>query len=267
MTDIMTCTSSLSNGLDDELRFDYLQAMGINCWEPKSNLELGLQSEIKKTKLQKTEENHLGVIPHEDSAKVNSIQKETKVPIFNKQTVEIKPKENPEQVKNIHTKAYLKLVAWENQNLKKESAKNLLIICRHQIDQPANSFATQNSPSQFMLDYINALEFFVQKYSFGLNIKMAHLSEAGLGKDAVPMDNVLENLQPDIILLLGDETTSHLFGKQVEVASLRGQFVDLNPKYKAVVSYHPYSLIKNSSLKSLALDDLINLADCFSSFE
>ena len=282
--------------LDEETRFAYLQAMGIDCWElksdPQSNLKPDSPATIEKKSEILTDENFVQKVLKQGSqakeipeqAKVTLekvevdfesdnpaiknavIEKESTQVVENNQA-KINQTSNITEKNNTNSSAFLKLVVWGNQNLKQENAKTLLIICRHQIDQPANSFATPTAPSQFMLDYINALQSFIDGKFLGINIRLAHLSEAGLGKEAVPMNNVLQNIQPDAALLLGDETVTHLFGSQVSIASLRGQLVDLEPSYKAFVSYHPFSLIENPSLKSLALDDLINLADYLSTLE
>jgi len=266
-----------TKALDEETRFAYLQAMGIDCWELKSEPQSNLKSESQATGEEKPETLAKEIFDREtlerenteaealtqvDKPVTNAAQEKESVKI-----VENNQTNNILQQYNTGSTAFLKLVSWTNQNLKEENAKTLLIICRHQIDQPANSFATPTAPSQFMLDYINALQSFIEEQSFGINIRLAHLSEAGLGKEAVPMDNILQNIQPDVALLLGDETISHLFDSQVSIASLRGQLVDLDLNYKAFVSYHPFSLIENPSIKSLALDDLINLADYLSSLE
>jgi len=166
-------------------------------------------------------------------------------------------------IQNSPTNQYLKLVNWTNQNLKEQGAKQLLIICRHQVDQPANSFARSNAPSQFMSDYIQALNSFVSSQPFEIKIQLAHLSEAGLGKDSLPMEQVVQEIKPDVALILGDETIAQLSGNSDNVASLRGRLVELGSLPKAIVSYHPFSLIENPALKALALADLNNLAEYF----
>jgi len=148
---------------------------------------------------------------------------------------------------------YLKMVPW---SAGVQSNRSVLIICRHQTDQPAQSFARPNSPSQFMTDYIQALREFLDEEKDDCFIKMGHLSQAGLGKGCADFAEVLKEVKPKLILVLGDETVKELFGKDSEVADLRGRTLTFEPQYHCIVSYHPFSLIKNPALKKLALEDL-----------
>ena len=277
--------------MTEATRIAYLQAMGIDCWIPKS--EQGLAGEITdRQNVQNQEErgreaSQINQSLIDESTDKNGLGDETKnLPTLEKDTADepeqpvneviLSPPKSQTEVneiaaestlksnKHLKSNKYLKLVNWTNQNIREESSKKLLIICRHQIDQPANSFARQNSPSQFMLDYINALIGLVAEPSFELKVQLAHLSEAGLSNESIPMDEVLCDSKPDLVLVLGDETAAHLIDPKADVASLRGRLVSLGQNQKALVSYHPYSLIENSSLKSLALNDLIGLANYLS---
>ena len=269
--------------MTEAMRFAYLQAMDVDCWLPKSDLlaieenlgdKIALTHEDKDT-IERQLTKQLSNEPPGSDGLTDEVKKQ---PALEKaaqaeqanaaiDSKALSPIEGLSKSNNIAVEnkakisSYLKMVGWTNQNIRQENCKKLLIICRHQIDQPANSFARQNSPSQFMLDYINALLGLVQGPSFELKIQLAHLSEAGLSNDSIPMEDVLGDCQPDLILLLGDETAAHLLDKQTNVASLRGRLVDLKKNHKALVSYHPFSMIKNPGLKSLALDDLSNLAN------
>jgi hypothetical protein len=275
--------------MTEELRFAYLQAMEIDCWVPKSELR-SVEENFEIKSKPAAESPTAAKTPLESALIVNQPiieQLIDKQPIGEHdekiipQTLRSEPDRNITQTvfdskdsaqtasfsatkeftpKNkAASNKYLKLVSWTNQTIKEENSKNILIICRHQIDQPANSFARVNSPSQFMLDYINALIGLLPELSFELKIQLAHLSEAGLGKDSSPMDEVLGDCKPDLVLLLGDETAAHLLDKQADVASLRGRLVELEQNHQALVSYHPFSMIENPALKSLALEDLSNL--------
>ena len=137
------------------------------------------------------------------------------------------------------------------------AVKKVMIICRHQIDQPANSFARMNGPSQFMTDYIAALNALLDNSDTQVSIQLAHLSAAGLSADSQPLSEVLSDCQPDLILALGEETINQLFGEELSVASARGKLNSIEERYKVLSSYHPFSLIKNPSLKRLALEDLV----------
>lgn len=268
--------------MTETTRLAYLKAMGINCWLPKS--ERGVVEQIVESKNVQNQQGPDTVTSQTNQTIIDKSSDELKNQHVLENTTtdepaqpvkeailspsESKPKVedfviDPTLKSNKHPKSnkYLKLVNWTNQNIREENSKRLLIICRHEIDQPANSFARQNSPSQFMLDYINALIGLVAEPSFELKVQLAHLSEAGLSKDSVPMEKVLCDHKPNLVLVLGDETAAHLIDPQSDVASLRGRLVSLGQNQKALVSYHPYSLIENSGLKSLALDDLSVLAN------
>lgn len=238
--------------MDDDLRSAYLQAMGIDCWVPKAELEQILPTNGNPS------------IASAYSTLETEVKTDADMELKKKLSVSAQPSEITEKsTPHVAQSAakYLKMVNWSNQIVKQENAKQLLIICRHQIEQPANSFARTHSPSQFMLDYINALLGLLTGQSFELNIRLAHLSEAGLGENAIAMQDVLQKELPDLVLVLGDETVSHLLGNQTTVASLRGQLINLQSPCSALVSYHPFSLIENPSLKSLAFDDLSMVAE------
>jgi hypothetical protein len=161
------------------------------------------------------------------------------------------------------TSQYLKMVNWQHEASNHTNARQLLIVCRHQIDQPASSFAKRNSPSQFMLDYINALLNLLHRSPIDLSISLGHLSEAGLSSDSIKMDQILESSKPDLVLVLGDETVNQLANRVSDVAQLRGRTIVLGDKHRALVSYHPFSLIENPSLKSLAMNDLVQISQYF----
>jgi len=273
------------NVLDEETRFAYLQAMGVECWEPRvgelreDELRKGEQEELRHEKLTFQAEKKSEIIDEKVESESDFLFSSTEKTdqtdreidkLVEKDSLKTLDKTPAAQLQSEQdnsspvSSAFLKLVNWTSHNIETESSKTLLIVCRHQIDQPANSFASANSPSRFMLDYIQGFQSILEKSSSGINIRLAHLSEAGLGKSSVPMGKVLENTQPDIVLILGDETVVHLFGEDANVANKRGQLVELENDFEAFVSYHPFSLIENSSLKSLAFDDLINLANYLS---
>jgi|GEM_PF-2175161 len=195
-------------------------------------------------------------------------------------------------VESKHTersKRFLKMINWRSAPQSKAN-KKLLVICRHHKDQPAHSFARPHSPSQFMLDYINTINGLLESVNSNsssnssknfnhsdvdkseLQIQMAHLTEAGLGNDDLPMSQVVDEIKPDLILLLGDESISHLFNTNSQVAEFRGKLHDLSDNLttaqcKAVISYHPYSLIMNPALKKLALEDLSLLVNILNKLE
>lgn len=268
-----------NNVMTEATRIAYLQAMGIDSWTPKPEQGLDVDNEnaqnpdgqdriINQASHSNIDESNEQDGLGDEGKNLASLEKNTPEEISQPANeVFVSPLENHPEVNdianesNLKTNKYLKLVNWTNQNIREENSKKLLIICRHQIDQPANSFARQNSPSQFMLDYINALIGLVAEPSFELRVQLAHLSEAGLSKDSIAMDDVLHDSKPDLVLVLGDETAVHLLDQKADVASLRGRLVSLGKNQKAMVSYHPYSLIKNSGLKPLALDDLTVVAN------
>ncbi|TQV71457.1 hypothetical protein FLL45_20085 [Aliikangiella marina] len=147
---------------------------------------------------------------------------------------------------------FVKIVPWQSGAPSNDS---LLIICRHQVDQPAQSFARPSSPSQFMMDYIAALQS-LRDEDDPCFVRLGHLSQAGLGKDCVSFDTVLTDINPKVTLILGEETVAELFDSQTKVADVRGKKLSLPDGRPCIVSYHPYSLIKNPQLKPLALEDL-----------
>ncbi len=161
------------------------------------------------------------------------------------------------------TNQALKMVNWQSAG--GDLAKKLLIICRHKTDQPANSFAQKDSPSHFMQSYISALSRFNSNSAAALAksnavndfcFHLAHLAEAGIGNNNQQLEDVLHSLKPDLILVLGEESILQLSGQSIPLAQLRGRFIEMQG-FKALVSYHPYSLIKNPALKANAYEDLV----------
>jgi hypothetical protein len=151
--------------------------------------------------------------------------------------------------------SYLKMVNWKTNPT---ADRSLLIICRHQIDQPAHSFAQPSAPSKFMQDYMQAIEGLLAKNKLSVQIQLAHLTEAGLGNGNVPMGETVNKLNPDLILLLGEESIKHLFDQKLALAECRGKLhqVKTIEVAKALASYHPFSLISEPPLKRLAFEDL-----------
>lgn len=231
--------------LDDATRSVYLKSMGITQWVPR---ESQLEDETPAVEVQFEEKS----IPNQDKtiatpepAEIISPHESTAV--------------NIEPPKSSH---YLKLVNWQNNLLKEEGCKKLLVICRHQIDQPASSFATASSPSQFMLDYINSLLSLLESNDIHIKVELAHLATAGLTEESTPMDKHLSDNSPDLVLVLGDETVKHLLDESLEVSKVRGQLLKYENNQSLMVSYHPYSLITNPAIKSLALEDLKEVSRC-----
>ena len=284
----------LNQSLDEQARHAYLAAMQIEQWIPLAETvgdDLEPENEIKETP---SSEHSAGVAHQSDAAEdavsANSLrhtktaqaetnekesaqldtsreqaivsteesqpelsQPETNQAAGHSDVIESNNDPINDKNKNSH---FLKQVSWSNRVLSEENAKSLMIVCRHQVDQPANSFARISSPSQFMMDYINTLNHFCDISNTEVQIQLAHLSAAGLSEDCIPLSQAVANNQPQLMLILGDETVSHLLGESMEVATCRGQIHQLEDGTKVLVSYHPFSLISNPSLKRLAFEDI-----------
>lgn len=257
--------------LNEKQRLAYLQAMDIPVWVPRlatqesvdntqegfssvaeiaGNMSVVEQVEVV-TQSQEELKNHIDVqeVAH------------TQVEITEQQFDQIDKNQSvASQSKEAHTQ-FLKMVNWKNTS---EAKKSLLIVCRHQTDQPAQSFARPGGPSQFMQDYLQALSDYINLSELAwdgsdLQIQLAHLTEAGLSADSSPMSEKLLDVNPDVILLLGDESVRQLFRSNEQVADLRGKLHQYQ-NYQLLVSYHPYSLICNPELKKLALEDIVLLS-------
>jgi len=266
----MTIVLNASSIMDENLRSAYLDSMGITCWIPKDSEDESSSVEVETIKAAASNIDSIVETRSEPESTKTELANEHQI-ADEKPPVQKEDTRPPSQVIEDTDKSltstrnqYLKLINWQNQIIKEEGNKQLLIICRHQIDQPASSFATSNSPSRFMQDYLNSLISLLEPALFDLKIQMAHLSQAGLGDDAISMDQHIEQSKPNLILLLGEETVSQFLGEESKLAELRGQIVGGNNQPKLLVSYHPFSLIKNPSLKTLALDDLRYLAQYLS---
>jgi len=218
--------------------------MGITQWVPRVEI---LEEDEQFEQVHKLNEQ---IVPDVKKEQTDTVNKDTN-----------KPNQG-----SLTSKHYLKLVNWQNQVVQEEGCKKLLIICRHQIDQPASSFAT-SSPSQFMLDYINSLLSFFEAKDCEIKLQLAHLASVDLNDDSLELSNHVNNIKPDAVFVLGGEALKQLLGKEIEVSQYRGQVIDFNNKQKLIASYHPYSLITNPSLKPLALEDLKELTNYLFSIE
>lgn len=271
----------LNQSLSEQTRQAYLSAMKVEQWIPISDIHSIEKAAENQTESVVLIENHTSEASVDDkpnsSVEALSLSEEkaasrNELEAMGSHEASVDAEEAPLAIKSSGQGAekkdisnltsdnksnhFLKQVNWSNRVLSEETAKSLMIVCRHQVDQPANSFARTNSPSQFMMDYINALNYFCANENFELKIQLAHLSAAGLSEESVPLSQAVEKTNPKMMLLLGDETVSHLLGASMDVASCRGQVQTLVGGTHALVSYHPFSLIKNPSLKRLAFEDI-----------
>jgi hypothetical protein len=285
----------LNQALDEGSRQAYLDALGVVQWIPTNHQSPHQTEELQTVKTENTG-NQLVSSLNENSAQESYTQDSsehasTKVIISetcsnesaqaisseqvnpdnasatnskttdddsqSSQPIESIQSDESSQIASMEPKdTFLKLVNWTNPVLNEENAETIMIVCRHQVDQPANSFARTNSPSQFMMDYINAMTQLGATHSIDYKVQLAHLSAAGLSQDCVPIDQAMQLNKPVLVLLLGDETVSHLLGEDKSVASARGQLHQLLGGQHVIASYHPFSLIKNPALKRLAFEDL-----------
>ncbi len=261
--------------LAEDERLAYLQAMDIPVWvlrEEPLNEDLVDEECTPEQSIESEQQAASSQNPNSEPELTQQITEEPLVEETNQ--VEIPALEPSEQEISYVANCFLKMVNWQS---KSNADKSLLIICRHQIDQPAQSFARPNGPSQFMSDYIQAINELIIHENFEIQVQLAHLTEAGLGNDNQPLQKTLNEINPDLILLLGEESIKLLFNSQQDVAQLRGKLKNIgllkknndqqieklseiesdqqvNPKI--LVSYHPYTLIENPPLKKLALEDL-----------
>lgn len=249
--------------LSDAERFAYLQAMEVPVWIPRDWEEQN-NNQTSQVNLVSSE-SHASINEHivdpQICDKAISDSTSDTVPVradFIEQDTHHSAKQTIATTCELKTKAssenthYIKLVPWNDLS---NGEQSILVICRHQTDQPAQSFAKANTPSQFMQDYMLALkEIYSQEK--GIQIRLGHLSQAGLGRDCQLMEDVLTDVKPNKILLLGDETVKELLTEYNDVAQARSQVHQLASGIECLVSYHPYTLIMNPALKRLALEDL-----------
>jgi len=261
--------------LSEQDRREYLRAMGIVSWLPKAEPwqaivanevvgdEVGgskvSKNEISSTEIEEKPFKSDNLLINEPASRFEANSKNTVCP-----TVEevIKPTKQVDGEAYPAASQFLKLINWSNQSTFSSGAKTLLIICRHQVDEPASSFTRSNTPSQFMLDYVNSLTEIAKFKGLDLNIQLAHLSQVGLADGSVSFGAGLEKIQPDLALILGDETVAQFMPQACEVSKLRGKQIALTHKIDACTSYHPYTLIQDPSLKRLAFEDLHLVVAC-----
>ena len=268
---------SAFNELSEALRYEYLQAMGITQWVPRAEEAENEEAFASQVVAEKSEaalkpasaEGEMSAalesIISEATQKENQPQVETRndasLPVSSESEISsiqntdrnFASSEQSAAAKTSAAKHYLKVVSWGETH---DGEQTVMIICRHQKDQPAQSFARANSPSQFMLDYIQAFKEILGDSYASPRMHLSHLSQAGLGQDCQQMEEVMARVTPNCVLLLGDETVAELLGPEANVANQRGQRLFLSETTPTLVSYHPFSLIENPQLKPLALEDL-----------
>ncbi|MET1255325.1 hypothetical protein [Aliikangiella maris] len=278
--------------LSDTERLAYLQAMDVPVWVARSEpeIELHLASHTKTYSESSFEDGAINEAKNSlqsstDSTLLNDCEVEPSysshnskidVPRINKATTDNTNVHQQSTFKDSVSIAsaaataakthYLKRINWQAGD---KDGDSVLIICRHQVDQPANSFAKANMPSRIMQDFVLALiDNAAQSYAAQtgtvqpdspqtLRIELSNLSQAGLGSDCETLESVLTELKPKAVLLLGDETVKELINANLDVVQLRGKMQEL-PRVNTpcLVSYHPFDLIKNPALKKLAMEDL-----------
>ena len=169
----MTQALNLFQPLTDEMRHAYLQAMDITHWVPKDQLAISVIPSFESESIQEQSDNsqpqnqiQVNQTVHDEHAEdrvLVQVQPENIADGVETVIEQIKTQETAQQViveqqapinKSTQINSYLKLVNWKSSV---NSGKSLLIICRHDRDQPAQSFAKANTPSQFMNDYLQAL--------------------------------------------------------------------------------------------------------------
>jgi hypothetical protein len=282
MTQVNNCFEPLS----EELRYSYLQAMDVTIWVPKeqasisfaSSTESGTTAVPSKMPAETTQLNvqQINTQAQADLRKELKPELETLAAGVETAIKQIKLQEaepttsvNQDSNQNKKLKSYLKIVNWKSSS---NGEKVLLIICRHDKNQPAQSFASPNAPSQFMSDYLQAISELLINSGIEVQIQLAHLTEAGLGSDNQAMPETVSQLAPDLILLLGDESIHHLFDANSDIAKYRSKLLDIEQLEgysisKAIASYHPFTLIKNPALKRLAFEDLSFVVDVIKNFK
>lgn len=247
--------ANFKHSLSEFERLAYLEVMGVPEWISRVSTEES-ESEYDTGKERLYSEEERFNLTH------SSLQTNVQAVSLKAESANIKssistslPEDSVSDIKSTEQGEthYLKLVNW-GADSSADSA--LLIICRHDTEQPAQSFAKPNYPSQFMLDYIQALQSFLLGSKLKIQVRLGHLSEAGLGHDCDLLQRIVSELQPGLVLILGDETVKKLFKVDDEVASKRGKVQTLDISDRCIVSYHPFTLINNPHLKSLAMEDL-----------
>lgn len=242
--------------LTESKRFAYLQAMEVPLWQNRNELRaIECDNQEKKNNqqeksIEKKNQTIEKTVEKVVSEKLNTVEREK----IEKTSVKKETSKNPTTEKNSR---FLKMVSWHSGI---QSSSSILIICRHDSEQPANSFAKPHAPSQFMTDYINALVEFLGENNKDCYIRLGHLSQAGLGKDCQSLSQTIEELTPKVVLMLGEETIKELSEPQNDIASLRGKIFSVDEHKHCIASYHPFTLINNPHLKSLAMEDLKMLA-------
>ena len=226
--------SNLFQPLPEKLRLSYLKAMGVISWIPRD-----AEGQTSETVALTIENQNRNKNP------VNPVKQEVPAPDIN---IPVTSENNQSQ------QSFLKKVNWkQNQN----ADKHLLIICRHETSQPAQSFANPNAPSMLMQDIIKSLESCLPELS--VQISLAHLTQAGLTEASQPVERSLNESKPDLILMLGDATIKLLLGAEEDVNSMRQKLSQFQ-NCKTLVSYHPYTLVQSPILKKMVMEDIQLLA-------
>lgn len=232
--------------LDNQLRLAYLDAMQVSVWALREE-QFEAEPVAEKANPQ---------VKANAKIKADSQPDAPTAECINKQPEDSRQPDN-EQHKQ-HATHYLKMVNWkQHQN----TQNRLLIICRHETDQPAKSFASSSAPSYLMKDYIQAINQAIPANKPQPEISLAHLTHAALTDECIALASVLQETNPQLILLLGDLAISEMLKISAKVADLRGKVLDFADN-SLLVSYHPHSLTQEPKLKKLAMEDIQLVAHC-----
>jgi len=253
--------------LPEQSRREYLQAMGIVTWLPKDQTWQDSISKIESEHA--TESSPKNVVRSLPKSTSTTMPEPSNLVFATVQNVSDLPEKIQVVSETVDRYVYpaknqfLKLVNWSHQSTISSQSKRLLVICRHKVDEPANSFARATAPSQFMLDYIKSLIELTRSKGTEIEVQLAHLSQIGFADGSLPFAEGLNQSKPDLVLILGDETITQFVPDTTNVSELRGKQIALSEQLSACVSYHPFTLIQDPSLKRLAFEDLRQLADFF----
>ncbi|NVK87470.1 MAG: hypothetical protein HWE13_05060 [Gammaproteobacteria bacterium] len=139
----------------------------------------------------------------------------------------------------------------------------LLIVCRHQAGQPAESFWLRGQPSKTLRNLVNGLSYCCEQAvspKWLNRVNFAQLAATALSEQTQDTATVLAKVKPRAILVLGAHTANLLTDQENEMSQWQLKNWQTPEGIPFVVTYHPYEIFQSPLLKRQVYQDLQRLS-------
>ncbi|MEE4245106.1 MAG: hypothetical protein V2I33_06830 [Kangiellaceae bacterium] len=141
----------------------------------------------------------------------------------------------------------------------------IAILCRHS-GQPAESFYHRQRPSKTVANISQALVALAEDMGQNIEsqINFALVADTALSEQARSLDDVKQSCQPQAFLVMGEAAANQLLEEQRSFAEWQLKTWKTKQDIPFVVTYHPFDIFNNPSVKQVVQQDLIRLLSLLS---